>query len=409
MIGGKKQIAILASFFLALALALSPSSALAEEKFVTILFTGPLTGPTAAVTLPLNLGLGDYIQELNSKGGIDGVKLKLITSDDRYDVARAISFYQRYRKTPRAVALISISTAATYVMSPLIARDKMLMITTASGRFEHEPGYVFLMFPPFQNQFGAALDWVAADWKKKGKSGMPTVGYMGWQGGAGEVFMNGAPQYAKKAGVKLLPPEYFPPGSLKHETWINRLAQQGADYIYVAGVDPSASFVIRDAFGMGLTKKIQFISGPFGLEPHVGLKVIKPEVLEGSVVGSPYLTGDEPLRHPLVKLFTKYNKKPLEEVNPSYLYSIGIAKILEAAIRMALKEVGYDKINGEAVYQALQKLQGDITDGIMSPVVMGPKTRMLSRQIRFYRVTKGKLVPISGWAQVPDVVSLGKF
>ncbi len=409
MIGGKKQIVILASFFLALALALSPSSALAEEKFVTFLFSGPLTGPGAGTTLPFNQGIGDYIQELNSKGGIDGVKIKMISSDDRYDVARAISFYQRYRRTPRVVSFFNMGTSANYVMSPLIIKDKMLTITTASGRFEHELGYIFLMFAPYQSIFGATLDWVAADWKKKGKSGMPTVGYMGWQGGAGEAFMNGTPQYAKKVGVKLLPPEYFPPGSLKHETWINRLAQQGADYIYTIGVDPSPSFVIRDAFGMGMTKKIQFISGPFGLEPHIGLKIIKPEVLEGSVLSSPYLTGDEHLKHPMAKLFTKYRKRPLEELNPSYLYSIGIAKILEAAIRLALKEVGYDKINGEAVYQALQKLQGDLTDGIMGSIALGPKTRMMSREIRFYRVTKGKLVPISGWVQVPDVVSLGKF
>lgn len=411
MIGGKKQISILASFFLALALvlALSPSPALAEEKFVTILFSGPLTGPGTAMIVPMAHGLEDYARELNSKGGIDGVKVKLIFSDDRYDVARAMSVYQRYRKTPRLVSFFNVNTSACYVMSPLITRDKMPTITIASGAFQAKPGYVFIINPPYQDQFGAALDWVAADWKKKAKSGMPTVGYMGWQGGAGEAFVNGAAQYAKKIGVKFLSPEYFPPGSLKHETWLNRLAQQGANYIYVAGVDPTPPFAIRDAFGMGLTKKIQFFSSCFGIEPNVGLKLVKPEVLEGSVLGSPYLTGDEHLRHPLAKLFTKYRKQPLEKMDPSYLSAIGAAKVLEAGIKMALNKVGYDKINGEAVYQAFQKLQGDLTEGIMAPIALGPKTRMMQREIKFYRVTNGKLVPLSGWIKPPDVVSLGTF
>ncbi len=411
MIVWKKQITILFSFIMVLVLSLSPIPTLAEEKSLSILFSGPLTGPGSSTVLTFQYGLSDYIQELNSKGGIDGIKIKLISSDDRYDVARAMSAYQKLRKDPKLVCFFNVNSAAAIVMSPLIKRDKMLTITTGNGRFQAKPGYIFMKYPPYQDQFGAVLEWMVADWKKKGKSGIPTVGYMGWHGAAGETFMNGIPEYAKKIGVNLLPPEYFPPGSLKHETWLTRLSQQGANYIYIAGVDPTQSFVIRDAFGMGLTKKIQFVSSLFGIEPNIGLKLLKPEVLEGTVLASAYLTGDEVLRHPypVSKFFTKYRKKPLEQMNGSYIVGIGVGKVLEATIRKALKEVGYDKINSETLYQTIQTLQGDITEGLMSPIALGPKTRMIERKIKFYRVKGGKLVPISEWTQLPDIVSLSTF
>jgi len=248
------------------------------------------------------------------------------------------------------------------------------------------------------------------DWKKKGKSGMPTVGYLAWGNAAGREALNGGVQYAKQKGIKLLPPEFFPPGSLKLDTWLTRLAQQGANYIHQWGADPDPSFVLRDAYNLGLTKKITFVSSTNGLWPTVGLRLLPPEVFEGQVASTNYIIGDDRLEHPFVKLYSKYRKKPLADISPGYLYGVALFKVIEKAMQIALKEVGYEKINSVAVYQALQKVQGDITQGVLGRVVFGPKTRMITREIKFYRITKGKHVPLGGWRKTPDVFStLAKF
>jgi branched-chain amino acid transport system substrate-binding protein len=391
-------------------LAIGSGSTLAAERSVNMLFSGQLTGPGGSIVVPLFQGADDYIKEINAKGGVDGIKINWIVSDSRYDVARAISFYQRYRKTPRLLTMLVCGTPHTYALQPLATRDKIpLFSTSGGGRFVLEPGYVFFTTPPFQNVTGADLDWIVADWKKKGKSGKPTVGLMAWQGSAGKESVNGSIQYAKKLGVKFLPPEFFPPGSLKFDTWLIRLADQGADYIIIVGTDPDPVFIIRDAHGLGLTEKIQFISWLWGLTRTIGLKLVKPELLEGAVGSTFFLMGDEAVSHPSAELFDKYQKLPRSEMNSMYLTGVAVAKVFEKALRIALRDVGYEKINGEAFYKALQKVQGDVTEGIQGHVGLGPKMRVMSDEIRFYRVTKGKLAPIRGWAKTPDCVSLGEF
>lgn len=392
-----------------IALALSPGTAPAGDKTVTILWSGMLTGPGASLVVPLANGTKDSITELNAQGGIDGVKVNLILSDDRYTSSRAMSFYQRNRKIPKLAFLYCSGTPQAYILYPIMTRDKLPMLTTGGGRFQKYPGWVFIFVNPYPNMVGSGIDWAIADWKKKGKPGMPTFGYIGWAGPSGLEATNGSDKYAQQKGVKWLPPVFTPPGTLKYDTWLTSMDQQGADYIYIHMVDPDQTYTVRNAYQLGLTKKIQMISSYYGLMDRIGLQLVKPEVVEGTVVASPCLLGDERLKNPLAKYWTKYRKKPLEEMPAYYLLGVGMAKIMEKAIRLTLKEVGYEKFNGEAVYRVLQKLKGDITQGILGPAELSATNRMLSSKIRYYRVTNGKNVPISGWTDPPDCLSLAEY
>jgi len=390
-------------------LAIMPHAVMAGEKSVNILISGMMTGPASSVSLPALQGAMDYIEETNSKGGIDGIKINYRASDNRYDVARAVSFYQRYRRTPKLICFLLHSVPATYAMHPLVTRDKVPVLTTGGGLFQYKPGYVFITLSPFADIVGADMDWIVADWKKKGHSDMPTVGILCWEGAGGQSSLNGSVEYAKQLGINLLPLERFPPGSLKFDAYLIRLAQQGAKYININGTDPDSTFIIRDAHGLGLTKEIQFVAFMYSLLSTVGLRLVKPEVVEGAVTSSSWLMGDERLSHPSAKLFTKYRKKPPSEMNNNYLWGVSTAMVIEKAARVALKDVGYENINGEAFYRALQKIQGDITQGMMGKVVYGPRSRKMTDEVKFYRITKGNPVPISGWVKTPDCVSLHKW
>jgi branched-chain amino acid transport system substrate-binding protein len=94
---------------------------------------------------------------------------------------------------------------------------------------------IFLWSPSYQDCFGGAVDWMVSDWKAKGKSGLPKVGFIGWDNPMGKEFLRGGKEYAEKVGVLLLKPEFFPPGSLDHTVYLTRLANQrgGKDNITV--------------------------------------------------------------------------------------------------------------------------------------------------------------------------------
>ena len=72
-----------------------------KEQFVTYLSLADYTAAIAGLNVPADMGCEDYIKDLNSRGGVDGVKIKFIGEDTRYDVARGVSAYKRYRTEPK--------------------------------------------------------------------------------------------------------------------------------------------------------------------------------------------------------------------------------------------------------------------------------------------------------------------
>jgi hypothetical protein len=86
-------------------------------------------------------------------------------------------------------------------------------------------------------------------------------------------------------------PEFFPPGALDHTVYLTRLASAGANYIF-AGGGPHPTNLIRDAHKLGLTKTIQFMNDYWGPTEPVGIRA-HPEALEGTVITSYYLRGED--------------------------------------------------------------------------------------------------------------------
>ncbi len=377
------------------------------EKFVTYLSLADYTAAIAGLNVPADMGCEDYIKDLNARGGVDGVKIKFIGVDTRYDVARGVSAYKRYRTELKLLVVNAIGTPIGKAVAPLVAKDKLITLVPGDGEFQAHLGRVFIWGPAYQDSFAATIDWIISDWKRKGKPGMPKVGYISWDNPYGKEFLRGGKEYAEKMQVTLAPPEFFPPGSLDHSVYLTRLAKAEVNYIFVGGVDPTPTNVIRDAHKLGLTKTIQFICDYWG-PTSLGTR-LHPEALEGVVIVSYYLRGEEARKHPLAKLWTKYGRGKLEDMNEVYTIGMSWAMTFEAALRIALREVGYRKLDGEVIYQTYQKLTGVERAGLQGPCAYSPTSRRGSLEVKFYQVRSGNVIPISEWIKVPDAVSLHKF
>jgi branched-chain amino acid transport system substrate-binding protein len=375
-------------------------------KEVVYLDLTDYTGPVAGLALPGSLGLQDYIKELNEKGGIDGLKVRYIGVDTRYDVARALSAFKRYRRDKRVLAINIVSTPLGKMLKALTKREKRVILIPGDGEFQAFIGNFFTWGPTYQDAFAATIDWILQDWKRKGRRGSPKVAVLSWDNPYGREMLRGGKEYAEMKGVKVLPSELFPPGTLKHDVYLTRLAKAGADYIYVGGVDPTQTNVMRDAAALGLTEKIQFISDYWG-PSALGIS-LHPKALEGMVVISFFLRGDEAHNHPLVrKIWDKYQKKPVEKMVEMYGAGIVWGMNFEAAVRDALKRGA--RLTKEEIYVSYQNITGLDHLGIEGPCAYSPTSRRGTKVVKFYRVTKGKIVPITDWVETPDAVSLHKW
>lgn len=396
------------SIAIALPLASCAPKAPAAEKSVTYLSLSDLTGPGAGLVFPIVEAVGFAFDDINSKGGIKGVKINQIVVDTRYDTARTVSAYKRYRTEPKAFWVFIPLTPGVKALAAQMEADKLPCTTPADGEFQAKPGWVFLAGAPYQDAFAAALDWMLKDFKAKGKSGVPTIGYMSWDSQYGREALRGGNEYAQQIGVKLLKPEFFPTGAADHTVWLSRINDAGADYCFIGGVDPTQSLILRDAAKLGLTKKIQFVSDVWGLDENVGIK-LHPEATEGAVLVSPFVRGDEARKLPqVVDLWGKYGKGPITDMKCLFPAGILLAKYLSLAIEKGIDEVGYDKFGGEAAYKAIQTITGTPSDGVTGPCAYSPTSRKATAMVRLYRVQSGKTNPITDWVPAPDAVSLHK-
>jgi branched-chain amino acid transport system substrate-binding protein len=399
----KTWIVLLCTLFL---IGLTATMVSAKEKEVTYLSLADYTGPIAGLNVPADEGLEDFLKEVNDNGGVDGVKIKFIGIDTRYDVARAISAYKRYRRTPKLLVVNSISTGIGKGVSRLIERDKRLQLVPGDGEFQANIGRTFIWGPAYQDAFAATLDWIADDWKAKGKSGAPIVGYLSWDNAYGREHLRGGKEYAEKLGITLLPPEYFPPGTLKHDVYLNRLAEAGANYIHAGGVDPTGTNVIRDGYALGLTKTIQFTTDYWG-PTALGIGV-HAEALEGSVITSFFLRGEEAKQNPFVSGLWKKYRGSMENFNEGYGMGVCWGMTFVAGLKQALKNVGYEKLEADDMYNAYQQITGLSREGYQGACAYAPDSRRGSLEVKMYRVKNGQIVPISDWRKAPDAVSIHK-
>ena len=379
----------------------------AEEKYVTFLSLTDLTGPIAGFTEPLEEAFSFVFQDTNSKGGVDGVKIKQLTVDTRYDIARGLSAYKRYRNEHKLVMAFVPQTPATKAMAPLIEKDRLVLLTPADGEFQGRIGRVFLCAPPYQDGCSACFDWVVADWKAKGNAGTPTIGYLLWDSAYGREPLRGGKEYAEQLDVDLMEPEYFPMGAADHSVWLQRIADGGADYCFIGGVDPTPSNILRDAYKLGLTETIQFVDATYwGPDEALGIR-LHPEATEGCVLVSPLLRGEDARNHPiLIDLWTKWADEPITEMRALFPAGITVGGDFVHALEIALEDVGYDELDGDAVYEAYQKMTGFSREGLAGDCTYSPTSRRPSDIVKFYRVENSKLVPVTDWVKVPDAVGL---
>jgi len=403
----RKHTVIFLSIVLTICMGLVTLSSPSSAQEVAYLSLADYTGPIAGLNVPADMGLEDYIKDLNSKGGVDGVKIKFIGIDTRYDVARAVSAYKRYRRTPRLLVVNSISTGIGKAVARLIERDKRLQIVPGDGEFQAHIQRTFIWGPAYQDAFAATLDWILADWKAKGKTGAPVVGYLSWDNPYGREHLRGGTEYAEKIGIKLLPPEFFPPGTLKHDVYLTRLAEAGANYIHAGGVDPTPTNVIRDAHALGLTKNIQMTCDYWG-PTALGIGV-HAEALEGTVITSFFERGEESKNNSFVTDLWKKHRGSMDKFNEVYGMGMSWGMTYVAGLKTALKAVGYDKLKPDDMYTAYQKITGLDKNGIQGKCAYSPTSRRGSLEVKIYQVKDGKIVPITDWRKAPDAVSLHKF
>jgi branched-chain amino acid transport system substrate-binding protein len=331
----------------------------AKEQFIPVL--SYRTGPYAPNGAPWANGFVDYLKLVNSKGGINGVKIAYEECETGYDTARSVECYERLKsKKPSFVQ--TLSTGATFAITEKAPGDKIPVLTVGYGRSESADGAVFKWNFPIAGTY-----WVAADtilqaiakkeggWDKlKGKK----IALVYHDSPFGKEPIPLIQERARNHGFELQLLPVTPPGVEQKATWL-QVRQARPDYVVLWGWGVMNSTAIKEAQATGYAREKMYGVWWAGAEPDV------KDVADGAK-GYNAITiqhGAEPNSDIVKTLLTQIHGKgqgtgPKEEVGQVlYLRGVMSAMIGIEGIRSAQERFGKGKVvTGEQVRWGLENL-----------------------------------------------------
>jgi branched-chain amino acid transport system substrate-binding protein len=319
------------------------------------------TGPYAPNGRPWANGFVDYLKLVNTKGGINGVKIAYEECETGYDTARSVECYERLKsKNPSFVQ--TLSTGATFAITEKAPGDKIPVLTIGYGRSESSDGAVFKWNFPIAGTY-----WVAADtilqaiakkeggWDKlKGKK----IALVYHDSPFGKEPIPLIQERSRNHGFELQLLPVTPPGVEQKATWL-QVRQSKPDYVVLWGWGVMNSTAIKEAQATGYAREKMYGVWWAGAEPDV------KDVAEGAK-GYNAITiqhGAEPNSDIVKTMLTQIHGKgqgtgPKEEVGQVlYLRGVMSAMIGIEGIRSAQERFGKGKVmTGEQVRWGLENL-----------------------------------------------------
>jgi ABC-type branched-subunit amino acid transport system substrate-binding protein len=263
-----------------------------------------------------------------------------------------------------------------------------------------EPGMLFAFMGCDANLFTGAIRWILQDWEASGRTGRPKLGTLHWDMPWGNGHKIGDTyKWAEEHGVDVVEKTYAPM-SLDLRPQLLALNDEGVDYIWFGAVTSDTVLVIRDAKALGIWDKVKFIRGYSG-EAYDVLTV-----LGDGAEGLYEVTDTEPRSsgHEGVAKTDAISEWIRGKTRLSDFASTPVQiEILKALIRQAIDDVGRERLNGEALYNAFQKLEHVETYGAFNDLSWGPERRLGNRFMKMKQYTKTGTVAISDWIPMDDV------
>lgn len=358
------------------------------------------TGPTQTVGVFLCPGFHDYVNLVNSKGGIEGHTVRAMEIDVEYKVPPAVEAYQRY-KAEGAVSISIWGTPQTQALTSNLNEDKIPGTspgfgTAAAANGEKYP-YLFPIAASYWSQAAAGIEFAK---KKLGGLEGKKIAFIFYDNPAGREPLPVLQELAKKEGFELREFAVPPPG-VEMKVQVQDIARRfKADFVlsHIFGKGPSVSIKEFKRMGYPLENVLSFvwgaseadIAGAGGWEAAEGYNG-----MQFAGVGSEY-----PVMEEIKAMYKAQGKQPPKEMESTVFYNRGVftAALHLKAIENAVKAKGGSAdITGADVAKGFEQIKDFTLDGLVPPMEITGFDHEGGGYVRIFQAKGGKWVPQTEW------------
>ena len=371
----------------------APAPAPAKERTITLGFLSGFTGPLAVPTkMQFNMCKA-YYEWAGESGLIPGIKFDMVTEDTRYDMAQIVPAYMRMQpKKPMIIQFIYSQDGDT--IKSLCARDMVPAVGYVTSTLAVDPPeFVFSASPLWDNYEIMVLNWIQDTWDMQ-KMGRPArYAHLGWDNTMGTCGVEPGKIYAEKLSkVEHVGAEISPPRTMDFSTYVIRLKEVDPDYIWCPLVSGPFASSVKTAVELGMSPGKFIASGATVGQWEAVIAAVGAQELNGTLhaVDQFQYTDNAPGIKLMVDLWKKnYPNDPLPAAASGWSWSIGPMFVIPEAVRIAVQDVGVDRLDSAAIYRALQKIQNFDTKA-MAPISFGLNRRDGIRSMKMYEWRDGK-------------------
>jgi branched-chain amino acid transport system substrate-binding protein len=363
-------------------IATTPTSSEPMPEF-RIGLMGGQTGPAAAAVINMLTEIGYHFKYVNEvEGGINGIKLNWKVIDNKGNPEGAALAFKELRESFKPHMYISVEDYLFAGIKDQLAEDNAVLLTTSvvNPQLFSPPGRYFSTAMAWVDGFGTYIKWVTQDWKGTGN---PKVGVLYYDLPSGLAWKP-AESWVAKQNVDLVPVPY-PYTSLDIAPQLLQLRDAGVNYIWQLGTSVTAPVAIKGMVGLGLTDKIKFTFSD-SFESDVVLPIAGKDAAGFMAVRTETPFSDNTEATKLYSTVWKWaeNKDKWSDNRPA----INVRFAVEAILKQVTADVGKDKIDSVAVYNALNKLTNIDTRGNTQGLKFGPDSRIGTRSVKIIQVNE---------------------
>jgi branched-chain amino acid transport system substrate-binding protein len=380
----------------------------ADTKEVVFGMQCDRTGPTETVGSVLCVGMHDYVDLINSKGGVDGYRIKLIDIDNQYKVPPAVEAFQREKQEGATTMLIygtpQIVALAQQCEDSKIACSSPGFGIAASADGAHYP-YVFPLAASYWSQGAAAVQFAKQQLggSLKGKK----LAYLFYDNPAGREPLPVLHELANREGFELSEFAVPPPGLDVNAQALDIVQRTRADFVLMHLFGRASSIALKALKGNGypLRKVLGFVwaSAESDIEAAGGFGATNGyNTLQFAGVGNDY-----PVSKDITAMYAKQGKPAPKEMQSSVYYNRGVATaaLHIEAIHNAIVAKGGATPTGEDVKRGFEQIHDYTLGGIIPPLALTAADHEGGGYVQVWQVEGGKLVKKTDWFRAyPDVV-----
>src|SRR4051812_27222518 len=292
----------------------------------------PQTGSLGAGGQAALLALRMWVDDVNQKGGLLGRKVDFIVYDDQTNPANVPGIYTKLLDVDKVDLLIApYGTVPTAPIMPMVKQRGLLLM----GNFSFQVNAKVQHDMWFNNSpWNDASSWSDGFFKNGLKVGSKTLAVLAADNDFAQSLANGARELAKKADIKTVYDQNYPPTTTDFSSLIRGIRAAKPDMVFVMSYPNDSVAIVRavNEIGVGSGVKL-FGGGMVGLQ-FTPIMSSLGSLLNGITNYNSYVPG---MKYPGIEDFLKrYSAKateakvdPLGFYLPPFNYAIG--QILEQA------------------------------------------------------------------------------